>query len=535
MATKRFTRPPPKLRTKTGCSTCRTRRKKCDEVRPICSACHRLNIQCVYREASSSSEESRDSSEPTTTAVVSRRGSGSGSDSDSVIEVLRPSPFTSSVWCGPYGLRTKRDFDILRYTTETYMNVLVYPEADVEFRKPYSIFAASSENAFVMHAALAPAALHASAAGLIPREDAMIYTQSALQGLRKVTRDLADTQLERNSFLAGSLFMGIFEDFYPSETSSSLTFYRAIGKVLEESMADVPRFQLSKMSIFERTLLDSVLYHLATRLVMAEDIEPTVAAFPTGAIAKYIEAWDSESEVDAARAPIRPVIGDIPPALFLIIYQITWLSRQLPLEEYHQDLALQCLADLDRLQAAKPKLSHEVVPPFIKLSNCQIAAKLYALALRIFIWKVIDPEHISNASPRIESLLATGLDLLKRYDGELPFGQFICWPILVLGCAACPVTSAEFVQGGNAGSGQAVRAHTRQLIKKLLQQIWNVAYSGHVTRCELALVKIWQLPGVLVRSDSRYYNANSGKEILYDGLLALISKGGPGTGLHLVS
>lgn len=300
-------------------------------------------------------------------------------------------------------------------------------------------------------------------------------------------------------------------------------------------MADTPRLHLSTMTIFERTLLDSVLYHLATRLVMAEDIEPTVAAFPSGAIAKYIEAWDSDSQAGGASAPIRPVIGNIPPALFLNIYQITWLSRQLPLEEHNQNLALKCLADLDSLRAAKPMLSYEVDTESDKLTNSNIAAKLYTLAMTIFIWKIIDPEHISSTSPRIESLLATGLALLKRYDGRREFGQFICWPILILGCAACPVTSSEMLQGGNTGSSHYVRVQTRKVIRELLQQIWKVAYSGHVTRCELALVKIWQLPGVLVRSDSHYYDADAGKEILYDGLLALISKGGPGTGLQLVS
>lgn len=33
-------------RTRTGCWTCRARRKKCDETRPTCLACRALNIQC---------------------------------------------------------------------------------------------------------------------------------------------------------------------------------------------------------------------------------------------------------------------------------------------------------------------------------------------------------------------------------------------------------------------------------------------------------------------------------------------------------
>ncbi|RDW59595.1 hypothetical protein BP6252_12682 [Coleophoma cylindrospora] len=38
----------PKRRTKTGCLTCRKRRVRCDEVHPVCSACVRLKLECVY-------------------------------------------------------------------------------------------------------------------------------------------------------------------------------------------------------------------------------------------------------------------------------------------------------------------------------------------------------------------------------------------------------------------------------------------------------------------------------------------------------
>lgn len=36
------------LRSQKGCMTCRKRRKKCDEKRPVCDSCVRLNLQCSY-------------------------------------------------------------------------------------------------------------------------------------------------------------------------------------------------------------------------------------------------------------------------------------------------------------------------------------------------------------------------------------------------------------------------------------------------------------------------------------------------------
>jgi hypothetical protein len=37
-------------RSKTGCLSCRTRRKRCDAGRPQCENCLRLNLTCVYQE-----------------------------------------------------------------------------------------------------------------------------------------------------------------------------------------------------------------------------------------------------------------------------------------------------------------------------------------------------------------------------------------------------------------------------------------------------------------------------------------------------
>lgn len=39
-----------RLRSLTGCATCKRRRKKCDEKKPICSACARLELRCWYEQ-----------------------------------------------------------------------------------------------------------------------------------------------------------------------------------------------------------------------------------------------------------------------------------------------------------------------------------------------------------------------------------------------------------------------------------------------------------------------------------------------------
>lgn len=42
------TKPMPDVRSRTGCLACRRRRRKCDEVRPICGACQKRQLACEY-------------------------------------------------------------------------------------------------------------------------------------------------------------------------------------------------------------------------------------------------------------------------------------------------------------------------------------------------------------------------------------------------------------------------------------------------------------------------------------------------------
>ncbi|EXJ94756.1 hypothetical protein A1O1_03154 [Capronia coronata CBS 617.96] len=528
-------RPPPRLRTKTGCFKCRERRKKCDERRPVCSACKRLDIDCVYRKSltpSSASPQVHRSSPTPPTPPSSPSSDSVVTTRSAVTEIAIASPRFTSLWSRPEGISTERDWNIFHYCSTKFYQLLTTPEATAEFRNVSAVLSAGFDVPWVMHAALAPAALHASHAALIPKADAMAYTQSALQGLRQAVQNTKSQAASNESFLVASLFLGVFEDFYSSPSSQSLTHYGAIGRVLEEQAADIPRFEIDQLSIFHRTLLDSVLYHFSTRLIFEQDIDVICRSFPSQTVAKYIEALDADRKEGRQHASILPVLGKTPPALFLQIYQITWLSRQLPFHHGHNyTLALQCLTEVDHLQetcaifdtkdtfGSQPNHS-------TRTSDSAVAAKLYFLATRIFIMKVLDPEGVCSGSSQIQALLAEGLELLTVYDGSAPCGQFICWPILILGCAACPVTTSETQNSLSYTPEEALRSEMRSLIQTQLLQIWKVSYSGHVRRIAGALERIWKLPRSLAKHPEELLATNH--EAQFDGLNTLISKNGVG-------
>jgi hypothetical protein len=194
----RPTRPPPRLRVKTGCQTCLKRRKKCPENRPVCAPCERLNLACVYR----------DSPSPAAYEVVRARPQAGSTVVESPSTLL---PLTASLSVRPEGLRTERDWNVFNYCATKYMSVITSPEALSKYRDLSFIFAVGYDKPWVVHAALAPAALHASFSSLITKEDAVLYTQSALRGLRQSLLPSRPATLRRDPCLATSLFLGVFE------------------------------------------------------------------------------------------------------------------------------------------------------------------------------------------------------------------------------------------------------------------------------------------------------------------------------------
>lgn len=203
---KRPPRPPPRLRTKTGCRSCLSRRKKCDEKKPICAACERLHLYCSYRASpgATASPEPSDLASP----VLQEKAAATQEE-----QILACSPQRTSLSFRHSGLTTERDWNVFQYASTRFIRLVISPDATSEYRDATLVFAVGFDEPWVMHAALAPAALHASCDALMPKEDAILYSQSALQGLRHAlqSRGNLSSSKENMTFLAASIFLGLFE------------------------------------------------------------------------------------------------------------------------------------------------------------------------------------------------------------------------------------------------------------------------------------------------------------------------------------
>ncbi|KAJ5963836.1 uncharacterized protein N7479_003712 [Penicillium vulpinum] len=79
-------------RTRSGCFTCRSRRIKCDENRPVCERCRKGSRDCVYPSPSASSSTSSKASSRTTAKSRAGRPPSHGSDSSGRVDPETLSP-----------------------------------------------------------------------------------------------------------------------------------------------------------------------------------------------------------------------------------------------------------------------------------------------------------------------------------------------------------------------------------------------------------------------------------------------------------
>ncbi|KAF4447495.1 hypothetical protein F53441_8979 [Fusarium austroafricanum] len=86
-------RPMPIIRSRTGCFTCRKRKKKCDESKPVCSGCKRNKLDCIWPEPQPAKAASRSSfGAASTSSQASVSSLRQARDAESVNDPVLPDP-----------------------------------------------------------------------------------------------------------------------------------------------------------------------------------------------------------------------------------------------------------------------------------------------------------------------------------------------------------------------------------------------------------------------------------------------------------
>lgn len=485
-------RPPPRLRTKTGCLTCRRRRKKCDERKPCCQTCERLGLDCQWEDPLLPIRDRRLSCQPETpppqpstpnapysdercivrslTPVKRSAPAGSSSNPGNTILIRSPSPARPLSGLSPFS--SAHDESLFVFFNSHVLPSLARKHVDPVYQNQTALCSIAYSCPWVMNALLSLSSHHFSWVESRNGDSAVPYYVKAVRDLR---RNMSSMSATDDSLLVSITFLGLYEELRSDEFSEPMVHFNTSSRILRTRMNDLMKScATSGQRVFLRMHAESAMYHLSTRALFTDQL-------PTEREWAHLQLYLSMSPAPgAADWSESPLLGSIP-RLFTMILETTRLSRAVPLNEVMMKKAQVYLDEIQearvRLKAMKSGVlaeddSHE---PTLEL-EIDCIPRLYILALEIFLFKIMGPLTTNAINPEIQKRVDEAHNLFlttpfQEIHDEMrpgpnpayPFTECNCWPLMIFGCAA-------------------IRETHINTLKSIFLNLWRVRYSGYVRK-----------------------------------------------------
>ncbi|APA10085.1 hypothetical protein sscle_05g048550 [Sclerotinia sclerotiorum 1980 UF-70] len=428
----RRSRPLPRLRTKTGCLTCRQRRKKCDESKPRCMNCTRNKVDCCwgetpFRQCSNGYEMHK--------PFDNTASSSSYTTSSDTLSDL-PKPKWLSVLCQTDGKPRHSNYypnPIKSPSEDDHYLMLVYYQREVipstthKYAHPgyldYSYqFSWLSTYPTLSIATAASAAMHLSMTQPRYRNIALEYYNKAIRGVRQMISEGVVDGTE-DWILGTVILFDLIErwrlDGLPNAGEQHLLTAIHLFKTRRQHKKVA---QTSSQVGFERLCAESILYHSA-HILLSSDY--SILESHLGLIRELKGTCEAIPFPDSTVWSVSPTLG-VPFAVFELILQIAILCRSKPSTASFGSFWQQ-LNDLD--------MTHRSIPPTnnrndeIGAQNYTFSTQLYIVAAKILLNCAFEAQ-VSPAALR--TLLQDGILAVAMVDTSTPLGRFYCWPVSVL-------------------------------------------------------------------------------------------------------
>ncbi|KNG91367.1 Zn(II)2Cys6 transcription factor [Aspergillus nomiae NRRL 13137] len=399
-------------RSRTGCLTCRRRKKKCDERHPICSGCNRNQLPCewVSNELVSKTRRPRCRRQLAVTQLPH--------EAQKMVNVFAiPKPgmvqrlLSHFIDHSPRWLSTrtgKRRSDFLQY-----------------------LLPAVSQNLLVHNCVLmiASADLAKYCRGDVEvRAVAVEYygkAVSALQGsLNEELTAVAAYNLPGSDYTPLAVLLLCLHECQNFTNSTRIVPHlNAAAALLLRRLHDTPDDLPLRSFLFELFCyyFSLVAFSHGSRLSLSQ----ASAIFSSPIVTQYLQQGN--------------VMGTSQ-RLFMCIFRISMLAEKVASErQFHDSPARTELTGL-----AQQLITWQLeLPPRtdadIAWLNDAITSELYRLACLIYIKKVLDPA-LSDDSPPIQALVIAFADNLGHLPPDAPSNNILCWPLVVAGLSAVEST-----------------------------------------------------------------------------------------------
>ncbi|EKG20754.1 hypothetical protein MPH_01921 [Macrophomina phaseolina MS6] len=423
-------RPPPRLRTKTGCLTCRKRRKKCDEHKPCCHTCERLALDCCWedpllpiRDRRLSCPPATPSAQPSAPSTPSTPSTPSGdvprcpddpcivqtsspaghppaafpSDSWAVVPIRSPSPPKLLSGLSPFS--SAHDESLFVFFNSHVLPSLARRHVDPVYQDQTTLCCIAYTCPWVMNALLSLSSHHLSWLRTRNGDPAVPYYAKAVRDLR---RNMTSMSANDDSLLVAITFLGLYEELRSDEFSDAMVHFKTSSRILRTRMSDlVKSCATSSQMVFLRMHAESAMYHLSTRAMFLEQL-PTEREWAQ--LQLYLQMRPAPGAAEWSESPL---LGSIP-RLFTLILETTRLSRTVPLNEALMKKAQNCF---DEIQKARIRLEHLKAKALAEQSDHEptleleidCIPRLYILALEIFLLKIMGPLTTRSNSPEVQT------------------------------------------------------------------------------------------------------------------------------------
>ncbi|KAI9045974.1 Zn(II)2Cys6 transcription factor [Aspergillus affinis] len=420
-------------RSKTGCGSCRRRKKKCDETHPVCSGCQRNNLTCTWP------EKSPDSSSP---ALQKRRPRRRQNLADGGNRLPPELAAMVTVFATPSDQLVRRLLTHFSHFGPTWLTSRI---GNGRTRILGHLFPETIESPLISNCVLMVAA-----GDLVKYEPfdvriqaaAVEFYGAAVEGLRgalgmqRSRQDVSDVNL-----LAVLLFC-LHETQNYTSSDRLIPHINAAATLITQRLHMVPA-----NSELRKFLLEMFCYQYSlTAFTHASSLSLHQGnqIFETPGLMEYLQGG--------------AILGISQKALF-VVFRVSLLLSQLPSptspnEELDPKTKSKLLATESQLQITQP--------PFIPTPEMNtetlsdgLAFECYRLACLIYLRYTISPST-SISDPYIQSLVSQFIAYLT-YIPESPSDGFTCWPVVVVGlCAiqkehrAAITTKLKNTRGGGA-------------------------------------------------------------------------------------
>ncbi|KAF7627730.1 hypothetical protein COH20_008886 [Aspergillus flavus] len=406
-----------KLRTRTGCLECRSRRKKCDENRPQCGGCARKGLKCTWPSPNSQPLDRRRRVTRPYNMINGIPG----------IDIRYPT------------FRPEEHIDMYTHFATVVLPGMVRQNCATEY----------NDQTYMLHLALEFPPLMAIMIGIaaVYREDETLALESylfSLHGLRSRMAHAVDAANE-DAILASTILLCVMENLRPGATPNIGLHATAAGVILSRRSSS----GLKQVDIFERVCVESFLYHSTLMMLFEPSLDTLQRVNPTMDLARYFSELPPPT--------LQPILDASYP-FFLLIADVTRLARSIrPLNNTEIQTYSHLLTNLLHYDR--------------HLNDGSLTMNLYLLTMRILLLKVDPVLSTAEATEQISHLSPAGFSILDSLNVNQYLLGFSLWPVAVLGSIA--TTANEQYIAESKISSLAHRQHGQAMrLRNRLKAIW---------------------------------------------------------------